>query len=148
MQENKNEKDYSICSFVICVSGGVSACAPTNRIRATRCTPLPPVPVCTGNSSNPKVTINMTCHTVAPPNVCAQRGKDIEFKVIFGSVTEAADTVGTLSKNLKNLWLAVRNTPDPKTFTITAPSTDGEYDYSALFADGQCRDPRISVSRD
>ena len=140
-----------IIPFAVSLIVYLTACAPAPLQIAfvpPGCTPLPPVPVCVGNSSDPKVTINMTAHTVAPPNVCAKRGTDIQFKVVFGAVPVATDTVGTLPKNLSNTWLAAKNSVVAETFTITAPTTDGKYDYSVLFADGQCRDPRISVSRD
>jgi len=109
------------------------------------CEPLPPTG-CVGNPNNPKVNINMVSHSVAPPNVCAKANLPIEFNVNFGAVTEEINTVGTLPKDLANTWLAQKNDTDPKQFYVTAPNTPGEsYDYSVLFADGECRDPRISV---
>jgi hypothetical protein len=97
-----------------------------------RCTGLPPV-----------VTINTYGKAVGPPQVCVVPGGTVTFKVT--PVNGGVRTVATIPKIPTHFWLIGMNDPDPNGFELTAPDTEGEYNYTVVFADGHCIDPMIKV---
>ena len=96
---------------------------------------------CTGDP--PVVTINTIPKKMAPAKVCVSRNGTVKFRV--KPTGGAVGTVATIPKVATNFWLIGTNDPDPNGFELTAPDTEGEYDYYVAFKDGHCIDPMIKV---
>jgi hypothetical protein len=124
------------------------ACAKKGPDETTVCQTVHPPPVCVGNPADPKLNINVEPGlTVAPPNVCAHAGTEIDIKV---TPPTSSESVATVPKDPANGWMAASNS-DPDGFKIRVPSKlpVGNYDYGIVTGEtgtGPCLDPRIEVN--
>ena len=101
---------------------------------------------CTGNSSSPKVNLNLMTMKANPPNVCAEPGTTIEVKI--SPPPGMIGTVSVVAKNNAHTWLNGNNAPDPKKILIyvppwATPGTDYSYGFSTSL--GTCVDPRVDI---
>ena len=85
-------------------------------------------PVCQAVS---RITINNETYNIAPLNICAVPGAEIEVNVV---------PHGSARIEGKEGWPSGAG----ESFSITAPEA-GEYDYNVYFEDGRCIDPRVTV---
>lgn len=78
-----------------------------------------------------RITINNQTYRIAPLNICAAAGDEIEVNVVPEGSARIEGKTGWPSGSGER-------------FFITAPET-GEYDYNVYFEDGSCIDPRVTV---
>lgn len=106
-----------------------------------------PVDCDNGNPSAPQITINRQALMVAPPNVCAFKGATATFSLVPVAKNEPANAV-IFPKYGVPPWLVGTNYPDKNEIKIPIPpsAAPGPYDYSVVFSDGTCIDPRIVVT--
>ncbi len=88
-------------------------------------------PVC---QPGQQININNNSKNISPPNLCASPGQTIEVNVTPAGTTASIDAKSGDWPNGSG-----------SSFTITAPSSAGSYDYYVTFQNGSCIDPRISV---
>lgn len=93
------------------------------------CEPIDVPPVC--QAGNRITIINNETYGIAPLNICAAPGDDIEVKVV---------PQGSARIEGKRGWPSGSG----ESFIITAPAA-GEYNYNVYFEDGTCIDPRVTV---
>ena len=100
-------------------------------------------------SSNQVVNINVASGlTVAPPNACAKRDKDLEFRI---TPPNTSTIVATIPKNPADTWLVGVNSPDSGKIEIHIPNTvtvGSDHDYFIVTTNGYCYDPRIHIDPD
>lgn len=111
------------------------------------CEPPPSVGPCNGNPADPKVIVNFTGMTAAPPNVCAHAGTTVRIEIV--PAPTGTGTVATMPKTSNQTWLVNSNDPDPSVIFVKVPPTlppGGDYDYSVVNSDGKCLDPRIHIN--
>ncbi len=132
--------------FALPMSVLAIACPQQESIHTTDCKTMTIPPACTGNPADPKININVAAGlVVAPPNVCAKAGTDVEFKI---TPANTKTIVATVPKVPANTWLSGINIPDSGGFKITVPALapeDAHYDYHIVATNGYCYDPRITV---
>lgn len=130
--------------FALPLSALVIACAPLGPDQAAGCQTMT-IPACTGNPADPKVNINVATNlVVAPPNVCAHAGTDVEFIITPATTTTI---VAILPKDPADTWLSGSNISAASGFEISVPGDlpDDTYDYHIVATNGYCYDPRFTV---
>ena len=104
----------------------------TSQVTAQdNCQPMSAPPPCLDLG---RININNKSKNISPPNLCAAPGATIQV-----NVTPEGTTASIEGKS--GDWPYGSGT----SFTITAPSSAGSYDYNVIFQDESCIDPRISV---
>ena len=104
----------------------------TSQVTAQdNCKQMSVPPVCQGGR---QININKISMNISPPNLCATPGETIQVNVTPEGTTASIDAKSGDWPNGSG-----------SSFTITAPSSTGSYDYYVTFQDGSCIDPRISV---
>lgn len=106
-----------------------------------------PVGCDNGNPSAPQITINRQGVVVTPPNACAFKGATATFSLKPVAMNEPTNAI-IIPKYGAPSWLVGTNYPDKDKILITIPASaaEGNYDYSVVYSDGFCIDPRIVVT--
>ena len=111
------------------------------------CKVLPgPLPPCSGDKNDPKVTIDLDTFDLVPKCVNAKKRKFITFTFVASEKPDA-ETVVVYPKDPANyVWLAATNAPSKNKIKIEVPDDieAGEYEYG-IYYDGECLDPRVRV---
>jgi hypothetical protein len=121
------------------------ACAEKGPDETTVCQSVTIPPNCVELPS-PKININVASGlTVAPPNICAHPGQEIQVTV---TPPTSSVTVATVPKNSANKWMFGSTSPVSDEFTIPVPGDQpiGRYKYLIVTGSGYCLDPRIEVN--
>jgi len=115
------------------------------------CTSLPLAP-CTGDTTDPKVTVDIDTMAVTPECVNATRGKTITVTLKSASDIKKGSVV-VFPKKLENtFWVARTNSPNKNKIKIRVPKKKKSgaefpiavYDFGISTAT-KCLDPRINV---
>lgn len=108
--------------------------------------PDPITDPCTGNPTDPKVTLNLNTMKANPPNVCANPGSTIEVNI--SPPPSMTGSVSVVAKDNTHTWLNGTNAPDPKKIYVYVPTwiaPSPNYDYGFNTSLGTCVDPRVDI---
>ena len=120
-------------------------------MKASDCEEYYPIPgKCKDVGHPPEVTLNTNTLRANPPNVCANRGETITFKITPKRPNKDKKSVSIMPKELTNTWLVGSNSSDENKIEISIPTwvePKENYDYGFAVAgpNGKCVDPRVHV---
>lgn len=138
-------KNHLVIALVLCIIS--VGCTVHGPVKAKSCTSVVTPPTCTGPKTNPVVTVNTNAMTFAPPNVCAQIGTTIEFK-LEPPVNNEKGNAAVVPKVATNTWLLGGNTTHKDKIFVEIPDwvAAGSYEYGFIRSNGDCIDPRVDVT--
>jgi hypothetical protein len=127
-------------------SGAPPAEAPGD-LAEHHCTPRvdPPTPTCPPFPPA-VVTLNLVTMNATPPVLCVRPGTTVEMQLV--PPPPAIGTVFVVPKEIDDYWLVGTNFGPANRIFITVPTdvtTEADYDYGFITADGKCADPRFRV---
>jgi hypothetical protein len=138
-------KKKTIILSVLSCGWLISGCTTVDVLGARNCVSDKPPDACTGNSADPKVTLNLVTMKANPPNVCAERGQTIKVKLV--PEPDKLGSVAVVPKNFLDVWLIGTNSVDKGKIEIHIPEwvSIDDHDYGFVTSDGKCADPRAKV---